>query len=319
VIRPLVAALIAALAIVGPSTAAPPEDRAISSLMAREQQLFAVGWKLAAANATYCKGAVPALGLQPIDARTFANLADAMQQLGLRGEIGVGTVGPGSPAARAGIAPGDTLIAVDDVAVTTLFPPTKPNWQRPLNVSAALEAAARRGPVTLTIRAPDNSSRVVLLAPVTACPSLFQVYGRNAGADGSRVRFGQNFPAFAYPEPEFAAAVAHEFAHNVLGHRTLLDGQGRSLGNQRASEREADRLMPWLLVNAGYDPAAALAFMRRWGPRHDGGLFRNRDHEGWDERADAIRKEVEKVQDLIATEGRADWARHFTRERLTPH
>ena len=128
--------------------------------------------------------------------------------------------------------------------------------------------------------------------------------------------FGRSFPGFDYPEPEFAAAVAHEFAHNLLRHRRLLDQKGRSLGNVRLTEREADRLMPWLLANAGWEPAAALRFMERWGPRHDGGLFRNRNHEGWDERAEAITAEVARVEALMANEGKADWARHFEREVL---
>jgi predicted Zn-dependent protease len=140
--------------------------------------------------------------------------------------------------------------------------------------------------------------------------------GGKAMAEGTRVIFGRGFPGFSYPEPEFAAAVAHELAHNLLRHRALLDEKGRSLGNVRLSEREADRLMPWLLANAGFAPAAAVRFMERWGPRHGGGLFRARTHEGWDERADAIRAEVVKVEALMASEGRADWARHFERETL---
>ena len=41
----------------------------------------------------------------------------------------------------------------------------------------------------------------------------------------------------------------------------------------RRTEREADRLMPWLLANAGYDPAAAARFWRQWGKKHDAGLL----------------------------------------------
>jgi predicted Zn-dependent protease len=48
----------------------------------------------------------------------------------------------------------------------------------------------------------------------------------------------------------------------VLDHQTWLEHHGSS-----ASEREADRLSVWL-QNAGYDPAAALTWMRRMGPRY---------------------------------------------------
>lgn len=312
----LLAALLA-VSLASMSQAAPREETGIAGLMAKEQQLYATGWRLAAANAPFCAGSAPALGMQTIDTRTFKKPLEAQRQLGLVGEVGIGTTGPDSPAQKAGLARGDTIVAIDGTAVAKRFPPTKPSWQRPLAIAAALAETAGRGPVTLTVvNRRDAGQRTVSLAPVMACPSLFQVFGKGAGADGSRVRFGEDFPGFGYPEGEFAAAVAHEFAHNLLGHRELLDAKGRSLGNVRLTEREADRLMPWLLANAGYDPDAALTFMQRWGPRHDGGLFRNRNHEGWDERAEAIAAEIEGMKPLIAAEGRADWARHFVREVL---
>ena len=111
-----------------------------------------------------------------------------------------------------------------------------------------------------------------------------------------------------------AAALAHEFAHNLLGHRAWLREAGRKRANIRLTEREADRLMPWLLANAGYDPQAAVAFMTRWGSTHDAGLRMRRHHEGWDERAEAMAAEVPLVQSMMAGEGKADWATHFRRE-----
>ena len=72
--------------------------------------------------------------------------------------------------------------------------------------------------------------------------------------------------------------------------------------------------MPWLLANAGYDPAAAVTFMTRWGSRHDAGILMIRDHDGWDERAEFIAAELPLVADLVAREGRADWTAHFRRE-----
>ena len=82
----------------------------------------------------------------------------------------------------------------------------------------------------------------------------------------------------------------------------------------RLTEREADRLMPWLLANAGYDPGAAHRFMVRWGKKHDPGVFRKRTHDGWDERAEFIAAEIPLVERLLKSEGHADWSRHFWRE-----
>ena len=316
--RRYLAAAGAVLALAMPVRGAPVEDPALARLQARDAQLFAVGWRLATANAAYCRDAGPASGFAVLDAAGFGNPASVRRHLGLSGDLAVGAVAPGSPAAAAGLRANDTLVALNDVPLTERFPSGKPSWQRLIDVVAALDAALARAPISLTYVRSGEPPRTVTLTGTQACRSRFEVLdsGGKAMAEGTRVIFGRDFPGFDYPEPEFAAAVAHEFAHNLLSHRILLDEKGRSLGNVRLTEREADRLMPWLLANAGYDPAAALRFMQRWGPRHDGGLFRNRNHEGWDERADAIRTELARVEMARAADGTADWARHFVREAL---
>lgn len=302
-----------------PLVAAPTRgDSALSELRARDQQLFAIGWRLASANAPFCQAAVPTLGFAVLDAGGFGDPAAVRRQLGLSGDLAVGAVAPGSPAALAGITAGDTLVALNGASLGSLFPLVKPVWRRLIDVTAALDAAAVAGPITLILARGEAPQRTISVSGTPACPSRFEVLdsGSRAAAEGTRVIFGRTFPGFAYPEAEFAAAVAHELAHNLLGHRAALDAKGRSLRNVRLTEREADRLMPWLLANAGYDPAAATRFMERWGPRHGGGLFRKRTHEGWDERTDAIHVEVGRVKAQLAQEGKADWARHFQRETL---
>lgn len=313
-----IACVLACVAVGLPALAAPPADTSLARLQARDRQLHAIGWRLARGNAPFCSDAAPALGLAVLDAGGFGDPAAVRRELGLAGDIAVGDAAAGSPAEAAGLRANDSLLALGGVPVADRFPAAKPAWQRLIDVSTALDEAAAAGPVALTIARAGEPRRAVTLTPVAACRSRFEVLdsGGKAMAEGTRVIFGRSFPGFDYPEPEFAAAVAHEFAHNLLGHRAALDAAGRSLGNQRLAEREADRLMPWLLANAGWDPNAALRFMRRWGPRHDGGLFRNRNHEGWDERAAAIAAEVALVEAAMAREGKADWARHFRRESI---
>lgn len=309
------AALLSPLPLLAASSASDP---ALTELLARDRQLFATGWRLVSANAPFCTRAAPALGFAVFDAGGFGDPAKARRQLGLSADLGVSAVAPGSPAANAGVAPGDTLVALNGASLAERFPRAKPAWRRLVDVTAALDSAAAAGPVALTVASAGGTERTVTVRGTPACPTRFEVLdsGSAAMAEGTRVIFGRRFPGFAYAEPEFAAAVAHELAHNLLAHRATLDAKGRSLGNVRLTEREADRLMPWLLANAGWEPEAALRFMQRWGPRHGGGLFRNRNHEGWDERADAIRAEIAKVKAATASEGRADWARHFSRETL---
>lgn len=311
-------AAMAALLLSAPVVAAPQPDPELTELRTRDRQLFATGWRLASANAPFCDRAAPALGFAVLDAGGFGDPDAVRRQLGLSDDLAIGAVAAGSPAAAAGIAAGDTLIALNGVTLTERYPRAKPAWQRLIDVTKAIDSAAAAGPVVLTLASAGAADRTVTLSGVPACPSRFEVLdsGGRAAAEGTRVIFGREFPGFAYPEAEFAAAVAHEFAHNLLRHRAALDADGRSLGNVRATEREADRLMPWLLANAGYEPEAATRFMERWGPRHGGGLFRKRTHEGWDERTEAIRAEVAKVKTAWTQEGKADWAKHFARETL---
>ena len=49
-------------------------------------------------------------------------------------------------------------------------------------------------------------------------------------------------------------------------------------------------------------------------PKHplvDLRLFRNRNHSGWDERAEAVTAEIARLASLRDAQGRADWRTHF--------
>lgn len=287
----------------------------LADLQARDARLFAVGWRLVIGNAAFCDGTAPAIGMLLHDAAAYSDPEEVRSELGLTRDIGVQAVAPGSPAAAAGIAANDTLHSLAGRDLERGFPRSDPEWQRLVDVKDALDSALAGGTVALEWSRSGAPPTVATIAGIPACASRFEVLagGSGAVADGARVLLGRNFPGFAYPEDEFAAGVAHELAHNLLRHRALLEPLGRPRKLVRLTERDADRLMPWLLANAGYDPHAAARFMRRWGPSHGGGLLRKRTHDGWDERAEFIEAEIAAVERLMAQEGTADWSRHFTR------
>lgn len=287
------------------------------ALQQRDQKLLAAGWRLATGNAPLCDRTVIAAGALFHDAATYPDPADARASLGLHGDVAVQAVAADSPAERGGLRPGVTLAGMNGAPLDANFPPTEPRWQRLNDIAAALDAImARDGAADLTWLEPDGTAVTRRITGVRACATRFEVagIGLRAAADGERVVFGDRFPGFAWPEEEFAAAVAHELAHNVLRHRHWLALNGRTRSNIRLTEQEADRLTPWLMANAGYDPAAAVRFMRRWGPQHDGGLLRRRTHAGWDERADVIAAELPLVRRLRAQGSLADWPRLFIRD-----
>ncbi len=278
-----------------------------------DQRLQDIGWKLVTGNARFCEHTIPSVGLQLHDMASYGRPEAVRKLLGLSSDIAVLTAASGSPAAEAGLTFNQEVAAIGGVDPAGWMTKASSDWQRAKRMHDWIdERLAEHGSVTITI---DVDSEVSI-EPVPACATRFELGGNNkrALAEGRRVIFGYDFPGFAYPESEFAAAIAHELAHNVLQHRAWLDANGRKRSNIRLTEREADRLIPWLLVNAGYDPAAATRFMERWGPSHDGGIFRKRTHDGWDERAEFIAIEVAKIEELVRAGEIADWQAHFERE-----
>jgi hypothetical protein len=311
VIARIARAVLAALALAAsPVLAGPAEDRAgLARLQAEDLRLQAIGWRLATGNARFCD-ARPAIGL------LLQDMANYSQPARMRAAAGQ-AVAAGSPAAIAGLSPNDEILAIDGRAMADL-PRAKPgDWARLTALHDTIEAAlARDGSVPLAWRGADGKHRAAVIGGVPACPTRFELLdsGGRAVADGKRVLIGRKFAGFGYSEDEVAAAVAHEFAHNLLGHRAWLRAAGRTRKNIRLTEREADRLMPWLLANAGYAPDAAVRFFERWGPGNDGWIFRARTHDGWDERAEFAEGELPAIARLMASEGAADWRMQFRRE-----
>ena len=291
------------------------EKAAIGRFQDADQRLQDVGWRLVRGNVGFCPKVVPSVGLQLQDMASYGAPAIARKALGLTRDFAVQTAARGSPAALAGGVTRNREIVRLERLDPNAWPAGKAmDWQRLVWAHDHVEAMlAEHGGIAIGFA--DGGE--VRLQPVEVCASRFELMGEGdkAVADGNRVVIGIDFPAFAYPEEElFAALVAHELAHNVLGHDAWLDTHGRSRRHVRRTEREADRLMPWLLANAGYDPAAAARFWDRWGRKHDAGLLMVRNHDGWDERVEFVTAELPLIAGLVTREGRADWRSHFRRE-----
>lgn len=290
------------------------ERAVIAQFQSQDQRLQNVGWKLIRGNAPFCEGPIPSIGLQLQDMASYGSPEVARRALGLTGDFAVQTVAQGSPAERAGTLPKNREIRLIDTINPNDWEAGKRfSWKRLAIAHDYLDASLQSsGSVNLTFV--DGSTTQIHAVPV--CPSRFELMGDagKAVADGKRVVIGIKFPAFQYEEPEFASLVAHELAHNLLGHTAWLDRNGRKRSHTRLTEREADRLIPWLLANAGYDPEAAMAFFRQLRPSSGSVLFFKGSHPKWRERAAAVEGEIALIKELMAREGKADWRTHFTRE-----
>lgn len=311
-------AAVALLAAV-PALAAPsqPTLRAqLDQLQALDTRVQSIGWQLARANAPYCRQVAPGIGLALLDAAGFADPPAVRAALDLSGDIAVEAVAADSPAERAGLRSRQALSAVAGQKVFELPAAAPGDYARLVGlhdrVDAALLATGRAGFT-------DAAGREIAVTGEPACVTRFELTsaGSKAAADGRRVVIGRKLVEALSPDSHggdelLAAALAHELAHNLLGHRARLKASGRSWSKVQATEREADRLSVWLLANAGYDPQAAVRFFERWGPKFDLGLFATPDHDGWKTRVRTVSAEIETMRSLqISRSGAANWLRDF--------
>ncbi|MDY7096527.1 MAG: hypothetical protein SXU28_00155 [Pseudomonadota bacterium] len=305
-----------------PANAAPPRVdysatiAAIEAFQNTDQRLQDVGWRLASANAPFCQKVIPSIGLQVQDVASFTRPAIAKAALRLDGAFAVQSVAKGSPAAMGyAFARNREIARLGGQDPSTWPAKDKLDWQRWVRTQKHITSELEQSG---SIAVQFGDGEVKILNGVPICDVRFELMSGTSRAvsNTERVAIGDEFPSFNWAEEdEFAGVVAHEMAHTVLGHTVWLDRNKRKRKHVRATEREADRLMPWLLANAGYDPRAAIRFMERWGKKHGRSfLTRSFAYEGWDERAEHIAAEAAIVEKMMANEGKADWKTHFRRE-----
>ncbi len=319
-------AIMVVMALAAPARAAEDASQAYVTALARLQladaRLQSIGWRLATGNARFCADARPEVGLLLQDMLNYSAPDATRAAAGIRGDFAVQAVAEGSPAALAGLAANDEIVAIAGQDLASL-PPQKPGDHRRLfalqeRIDAVL---AEAGQIQLRVRGRDGVTREVQLSGRPACPSHFELLiGKtSAQADGNRVVIGDHLdktrrPSDALGDEEYAALVAHELAHNLLHHREWLDQVGRGWARVKRTEREADRLAVWLLTNAGFDPEAGPRMMASWGRRTDPGFLSLPTHDGWSERVATMQQEIGRIHAALKERGVADWSRDFIRE-----
>lgn len=315
-LRPFASAL-ALFAITAPAQAQvdlAAERAGIERFQAFDQRLQDVGWRLLHRNAEFCDRVIPSIGLQMQDMASFRSPEIARAALGLEGDFAVQTAAQGSPAAQSGaFAQNREITRLERLDPNAWESEGKFDWRRLKRAHDHVDAMlAEQGGIAITFAGGET----VRLAPVEACAGRFELAGRGDRmvATGERVLLGIEADAFTYDLDMFAAGLAHEVAHMLLGHTEWLDRNGRGMRNVRRTEREADRLIPWLLANAGYDPAAAPRWFEAFRPSSGSVLFIRGTHPKWRDRAASVTSEIAEVEALIAATGKADWRTHFRRE-----
>lgn len=290
------------LSIVAPVAAAPKADdvAAYKALGAMDLRLATIGYRLVVANAPFCRETRPDPGWVLHDIAQYPDEDVARAAFAFSGPVAIAALVPKGAAERAGLQTGDGIIGID--SRTWEFDSSKlrkPDYRRMELVKSLFDDgfANSKRPVVRYERGGRKDQ--LLLEPVTACRSDFTVdpaAGRDAGADGDRVRVTSGMMDYISDDNELAAVVAHELSHNLLDHRAKLAlvKKGK-IAAIRVTEEEADRLSVWLMSNAGYDPQAAIRFWQRYGKATSLGIFSAPTHYRWKTRVHMLGEEIASI------------------------
>ncbi|HEY0599443.1 M48 family metallopeptidase [Brevundimonas sp.] len=251
----------------------------LERLTQQDVRVANVAWTLALANADLCPVNRPRAGWTLQSASQYGPelrpLAEA--RYGLAGDLpGVLAAPPGSPAAMAGLAPGDLILSVNGQALRQGDSTASESYDGLQANSAVLDAALALGPVGLTVRR-EGREREITVRPVSACayPTQVEVTGTfRSRTDGRHVFISDGMANLAQNDDELAFVLAHELAHAVLEHRSQPDVTGlrgglnwaisMRRGLSLSSEADADRMGLFLVARAGFDPYRAVEFLGRW-------------------------------------------------------
>ncbi len=289
---------------------------AIPIWQAHEARLLSLGWRLARANAALCQARQGAIGLMLADVRRYDDPDRARAALGIDGNVAIEAVAAGSPAQAAGLRAGAEVLAVGGEPVTALADPRAKRDETSDALHDRIDSLlARQGKVTLRIAPPGQPARDVTIVGEPACRARFALIrqGTTAQTRGFSIEIAVQLLSEVASDDEAATMIAHELAHNILGHWQRDVAAGRTYVIIRRNEREADRMAPWLMVNASFDPAAAPRFFANWGQRHGGGITRAPTHDSWQDRMAAITAELPVIAAARAAQpGQiADWRSRF--------
>ncbi|SMF62101.1 M48 family metalloprotease [Allosphingosinicella indica] len=303
--------MVALLFIASPLSAAPDQIAELHALRDLDRRVSDAGFRLAVSNTALCVPGeqLSGLSLHALDQYGAGFREAAKTAFGLGEHMAVLTVTAGGPAALAGIRPDDAILEIDGVSTAAPAAGKSGSYDRVETFTDRLNEALSHGHVILTA-ARAGQRLVITMTGAKGCGSRFQVVpGKklNAAADGSYVQLSSALVQYARGDDELAAILAHELAHNILGHRIRLDSAGvpsgllRNFGKNarrvRATEEEADRLSVRLMINAGYDPGAAVRFWQRFGPEHGHGILASATHPGWRKRVAILQAEIQALAD----------------------
>jgi ribosomal protein S28E/S33 len=221
-----------------------------------QRRIEGVSFRLMKAAAQFCGARRKAgYGFTVANRYSFGEemVVAAQELFGLDDSARVLTVTPGSPAFEAGLTEGDIVFRIDNS-------PINRGKDSAAEVARILERSGASG-VVLQVRG-ENPGRVVL-SPTEVCGYPVQTLNSdkvNAYSDGQNIKITKGMLWFVDDDAELAMVLAHELAHNVMGHAGTFRGM---FEDKKSREADADRVGLYLMARAGFEIDSAPKFWRR--------------------------------------------------------
>jgi hypothetical protein len=270
------ALFISALACMGTllaSSAAGAAGYSVRAFGAEQLRVETIGYRIAAASAQSCARPKMMSGILAHDLSEYVpSVRGAVSQaFSLTDGFGVLGVVPGSAADRAGLQVDDEILAVGNTSVENPAAALggAQSYRREDQFAATLSAALSTSPTPLLVRRGGQLLRLTI-AGQPGCGGdviLSNSSDLNAWSDGSHVVVTTAMMRQAASDDELAFVIAHEMAHNILGHASNDDSLGLfsllGFGSSRVRRMEidADSYAVPLMNAGGYTPAGAISFL----------------------------------------------------------
>ncbi|MEM7225012.1 MAG: M48 family metallopeptidase [Pseudomonadota bacterium] len=299
----------------------------VRRLMRDNIRIYTVGAPILTASAPLCEEVVrPHFGFLALNMDDFGLplRAAAGRTHGLGHRLQIVAVAPGSPAARAGLLPGDQLIEVAGVKVQSgkgARERLKEDLGGVLATGAPLDFQVLRGERFVTTE----------ITPTMQCDYGLKLINEddvNAYADGETIILTTGMMRFATSDQHLAVIIGHELAHNALEHRDAKEQNqtagrvggllfdvlaavfgvytggafsdaGASAGAQAYSvdfEREADYVGLYMMALAGYPLEGSADFWRMMAADSPGSIYISTTHPTTPERAAAIESYIAEIR-----------------------
>lgn len=262
-----------------------PEELTLKSLVALQDRLYRVAAPLIISNPELCKAnARNLLGFTAKNRYSYSQdyVSAAQTALGLGDQLQIMGVLEGSGAARAGVRPGDSILAVEGQRL--------PEGQNAERQAAGILAPIVTKRTSVKLSLVREGSEIEVTVPLTfACAYGFELGNTdivNAYSDGHRVLVTRGMMNFARTDDELAYVIAREMAHNALAHparqrtsatiggvidnltrirpdMSMMTGLAGIKPMPQSQDAMADKLAIYMLARANYKVDGVVPFWRR--------------------------------------------------------